>query len=233
MDLKIIEKIRERGLFPTITRYRYMPYNMNEALQAVEHIGKSRNPRFVIDDENRFVFENVIRWVHGDPEMKSIDPETKTVVAGRLNAGIYIGGRTGTGKSWALEIMSAYCLIDNVQVKAGETQRCLHWVNVRTDTICDEYTTNGTVDRYKQMSIASIQDLGAEPAESLYMGNRVNVLRQILEYRGDFSDKITMITSNLPVNHKVFIDRYGERVESRLIEMCNFFEMKGRDRRKM
>jgi DNA replication protein DnaC len=81
------------------------------------------------------------------------------------------------------------------------------------------------------MEILGIQDLGAEPAESLYMGNRAHVLRQILEYRGDFSDKLTLITSNLPINHQLFADRYHVRVSSRLNEMCNYFEIRGKDRR--
>lgn len=233
VDIKqILEKIKERGLFHIITRYPYLPYDMNIALQVVEAIGKERNPHFVIDGENRFVYENLIRWVHGDSEMKCIHPETKTIIPGRLDAGIYIGGTTGTGKSWALEIMAAYCLIDDVQVKIGETTRRLFWNNIRTGTICDEYTETGSFDKLKRMSIIGIQDLGAEPTESLYMGNRANVMRQILEHRGDRTDLITLITSNLPMNHKVFVDKYGDRVISRLYEMCNYFEIRGKDRRK-
>jgi chromosomal replication initiation ATPase DnaA len=229
----IFGRIKERGLFQTITRYPYLPYDMNIALQIVDTVGKNRNPRFVIDDENRFIYENMIRWIHADPEMKCLDPETKSIIPGRLNAGIYIAGKTGSGKSWILEIMAAYCLIDNVQVKVGETQRCLYWDNVRTDTICDEYTTKGSFDKFKKMSIVGIQDLGAEPIESMYMGNRVNVMRQLLEHRGDRTDQITLITSNLPINHKWLVDIYEDRVSSRLNEMCNYFEIKGKDRRKI
>lgn len=230
---QILGKIKERGLFQSITRFPYLPYNMDLALQVVDAIGKDRNPRFAIDSENRFTYENMIRWIHADPEMKCLDPETKEIVPGRLDAGIYIAGNTGSGKSWTLEIMAAYCLIDNVQVKVGETKRCLYWGNVRTDAICDEYTTEGSFDRFKKMSIIGIQDLGAEPIESMYMGNRVNVVRQILEHRGDRTDQITLITSNLPMNHKRLVDRYEDRVSSRLNEMCNYFEIKGKDRRKM
>lgn len=228
----ILGRIKERGLFQSITRFPYLPYDMNLALQVVDAIGKERSKKFVIDDENRFTYENMIRWIHGDPEMKCLDPETKKVIPGRLDAGIYIAGNTGSGKSWTLEIMAAYCLIDNVQVQVGETKRCLYWGNVRTDTICDEYTTEGSFDRFKKMSIIGIQDLGAEPIESMYMGNRVNVVRQILEHRGDRTDQITLITSNLPMNHKRLVDRYEDRVSSRLNEMCNYFEIKGKDRRK-
>jgi DNA replication protein DnaC len=230
---EILDKISQRGLFQSIKRYPYLPYNINMALQVVDAIGKNRNPKFRIDDENRFTYENMIRWVHGDPEMKCLNPDTKEIIPGRLNAGIYIAGNTGSGKSWVLEIMAAYSLIDNVQVTVGDTQRCLYWGNVRTDAICDEYTADGSFERFKKMSIVGIQDLGAEPTESLYMGNRINVLRQILEYRGDRTDQLTLITSNLPMNHKRFVERYDDRVASRLNEMCNYFEITGVDRRKI
>jgi len=79
----------------------------------------------------------------------------------------------------------------------------------------------------------AFQDLGSEPMESLYMGNRLNVMRQILENRGDRTDVITLITSNLPINCQEFTSMYGDRVASRLLEMCNYFEIKGTDRRKL
>ena len=52
-------------------------------------------------------------------------------------------------------------------------------------------------------------------------------------YSGRRTDQLTLITSNLPMNHKRFIDRYEDRVSSRLNEMCNYFEIKGKDRRKL
>jgi hypothetical protein len=228
----VLGKIKDRGLFHSITRYPYLPYDMNLAMEVVDAIGKNRNAKFCIDSENKFVYENMVRWIHADPEMKCIDPDTKRVIPGRLDAGIYIAGNTGSGKSWTLEIMAAYCLTDNVQITLGNNKRCLYWGNIRTDVICDGYVTDGTFDKYKTMSIIGIQDLGTEPSESMYMGNRVNVMRQILEYRGDFTDKMTLITSNLPMNHKFFIEKYGDRVSSRLNEMCNYFEIQGKDRRK-
>lgn len=229
---KLFQRVKSRGLFQTIRRLQYMPYQMNTALEVVEAIGKERTPRFVIDNENRFAYENFIRWIHGDPDMMCLDPNTGKAISGRLTAGIYIAGNTGTGKSWALEIMAAYCLIDNVQVIIGEDSRCLYWENIRTDAICDEYTGKGTFAAYKNKAIVGLQDFGAEPVESLYMGNRVNVVRQLLEYRGDRTDQITLITSNLPINHKMLSTRYDDRVASRLAEMCNYFEIKGKDRRK-
>ena len=229
---EILKQIKDNSVFKTISRLQYMPYKMNISLMIVQQIGRIRNPRFVIDADNRFTYENLIRWVHGDPEMKSLNPAKKSILSGRLNSGIYIAGGTGTGKSWALEIMSAYCSLDNVRFKIGKSILPLQWENFRCDAICDDFTSNGSLEKYKNLPIVGFQDLGAEPPESLYMGNRVSVLNQILECRGDHSNKITHITSNLPLNHHEFINRYGDRVASRLYEMCNYFELTGKDRRK-
>lgn len=228
---EVLNRIKQRGLFDTVTRYQY-PLDMDMAIEIIEQIGKMRNQKFRIDDENRFTYENLIRWCHCDTEMKCLDPDTQRVIPGGLKRGIYIAGNTGTGKSWCLEVMSAYSNAFNFNVSIGGEKRSLCWRNIRTDAICGEFTEQGTFERFKQMPIVGIQDLGAEPAESLHMGNRINVLRQILEYRGDRTDQLTLITSNLPMSHKRLIDRYDVRVASRLNEMCNYFEIKGLDRRK-
>jgi hypothetical protein len=228
----ILKQISDKGLFQKITRFPYLPFNMNVALSVVEAIGKERNPKFRIDNENRFLYENLIRWVHADPEFKCIDPFSKKIINGRLDKGIYLTGNTGSGKSWAIEIMSAYSTIDNVVFGVVGSKKQLHWPSIRTDTICEDYATTGSIEKYKKMSIIGIQDLGAEPPESLFMGNRQNVLQQILESRGDQTNLLTIITSNLPINHEALTRRYQDRVASRLNEMCNYFELTGNDRRK-
>lgn len=231
---QVLNRIGNRGLFQGITRYVYADYDMQESLAIVEAIGKSRNPAFVIDDENRFTYENMIRWCHCDTKMQAIDPVTKKIIPGGLKKGIYIAGNTGTGKSWCLEVMAAYAMAFGFVITLGETEkRMLYWNNVRADDICEEYAANGTFQKFKTRNIYGIQDLGSEPAESVYMGNRIEVLRQLLEYRGDRTDQVTLFTSNLPMNHKILVDRYGDRVSSRLSAMCNYFEIRGKDRRKM
>lgn len=227
----ILTNMRQRGVFQSIKRYPYLPYKLTFALQVVEGIGKERNPKFSLDKENNFVYENLIRWVHGDPEMQCIDPHTNKVKPGNLNAGVYIAGKTGTGKSWALEIMSAYCTIDPIVVNINNENRMLQWKNIRTDSICDTYTRIGTIEEYKDRPVLGLQDFGSEPTESMYMGNRIDPIRQLIEYRGDREDKITLITSNIPPNHQAINNRYGDRVASRLNEMCNFLLLNGKDRR--
>ena len=229
----ILQEIDKRGFFKSVKRFKYMPYDIETALQVIEYIGKTRNEKFRIDRENRFAYEQLIRWVHGDPAMQALNPETRKPKPGNLNAGIYIAGSTGSGKSWALEIITAYTRIDNVQVEIDGECRNLWWPNKRADTICEEYSETGTLQPYKAVQILGIQDLGSEPPESMYMGNRVNVLRQLLEYRGDRTDRITMVTSNYSLANKNLSAIYGERVTSRLTEMCNYLEIFGTDRRKL
>ena len=54
----LLEKMKQRGLFNDIIRYRYTDYDINESLQMIEILGKSRTQKFVIDDENRFTYTN-------------------------------------------------------------------------------------------------------------------------------------------------------------------------------
>lgn len=232
---KILNAIQQRGMFAGFTRYQYLHYDVAEALKIVEAIGKSRNPKFVIDAENRFTYENFIKWCHCDPSMQCLNPETKEIVPGRLKRGIYIAGNTGSGKSWCLEIMLAYCTAwgFKIQFSNDTIPRPLWWKISRADAICDLFLESGSLSTFKKIQMLGIQDLGSEPQESLYMGNRIDVVGSLIEYRGDITEEVTLITSNMSINGDNLKNRYGDRVSSRLAEMCNYFEIKGKDRRKL
>ena len=233
MILKIIKK---RGYFLGFQRYEYTKpeyYDINNSLRIVEAIGKSRNPSFVIDNENRFTYENFIKWAHGDRTMQSLDPVTRQPIPGRMNRGIYIAGNTGTGKTWCVEIMQAYIQALGFRIlwQDDTETRPLWWRTIRADGLCDVWAETGNLTEYKNAPMLCIQDLGNEPQETLYMGNRLDVARYIIEYRGDSHAELTFITSNLRISGEILKERYGDRVASRLSEMCNYFEIKGKDRR--
>ena len=234
---QVLNAIRQRDMFSGFQRYQYTKpglYDLDNAMKIVEAIGKSRNPAFVIDDENRFAFENFIKWAHCDTSMKCLDPVSGQVIPGRLKRGIYIAGNTGTGKTWCMEIMQAYIQALGFRVLwQDDTQpRPLWWRSIRADGLCDVWTETGNVTAFKNAPMLCIQDLGNEPQEALYMGNRLDVARYIIEYRGDAHAELTFITSNLRMGGDILKERYGDRVASRLNEMCNYFEIKGKDRRK-
>ena len=125
MEIKeVLRRAFKYGEIADIKRMRYEPYKMEVALEAIRIIGTSITPKFVIDGENQWVFEQLIKWMHGDESMMAIDPATGGQIQGRLKSGIYLGGNTGSGKSLALQVMSIYRNIDNIQIRInGEMYR--------------------------------------------------------------------------------------------------------------
>lgn len=229
---KALQTVKERGFRPRIARFTRNGFAMEDCLKLVEEIGKQRNPRFVIDDENRFAYENFIKWLHCDPTMKALHPETGNEIPGDLYRGIYIAGNTGSGKSWAMEVMWSYASVMRFVIQYGEEKSYIGWRILRADEIVSKFVEETTIESFIKCRILCIQDFGSEPLEAVSMGNRMNVMRSLIESRGDRSDCLTMITSNYSLRNPSLKDFYGERVTSRLIGMCNYFEIKGKDRRK-
>ena len=236
----ILKNLEDSETANKIGRFHYKLEKMERGLEVVKGIGKLRKPDFEIDDENRWVYTQLIKWVQGDPSFECHDIETggpgksPQTKQGNINAGIYIAGNTGSGKSWALEIMSRFSEVDRIRVSFGEKLLKLQYPNYRTDDVCEHFSKNGSVEKFKKMPIVCFHDLcsDSEPEESLFMGNRLKVMQSILESRGDRQDQLTLITSNIPFTHSLFRERYSDRVVSRMFEMCNYFELTGKDRRK-
>lgn len=215
-------------------------WEIGTMLKAVEEIGKKIDPRFVLDDDNRWTYAQLIMWVMNDVRIRNIvqtGKNEKTEIAGRPDKGIYLGGPTGTGKTVAMNIVRELYKINRFTYKeylknGMAVDRVAYWQEFRADQITDDFAQNGDLTLYKTTPLLCIQDLGSEPTETLYMGNRANVLRQIIEYRGDLGNKaVTLITSNFSPRNPAMRERYGDRAISRLIEMTNYLPLEGRDRR--
>lgn len=240
---EIIDRIKREGI-SQVGSFRRVPeeIDLREAMELVQAIGQQLTPRFVLDESNRFAYLNFVKWLHADPTMAANSPLAPKgePIAGDPRKGIYLAGPTGSGKTICLEVMRLYALELDLAIElpsdsgGGLVFKRLGWINHRADDISSEYMREGSLERYKRTQILGIQDLGQEPEESLYMGNRIPVLRQLLEYRGDKLDAITLITSNLPINDDggTLRKRYGDRVHSRLHEICNYIVLSGLDRRK-
>lgn len=83
---------------------------------------------------------------------------------------------------------------------------------------------------YKNSYDIIIDDLGAEPHKVMAYGTEVFATTDlIVERHQKRLDLFTHITTNL--QPKDIQERYGDRVFSRLVEMCNFVEIIGKDYR--
>ena len=228
---KILAIMRKTGQFGGVERLRY-DMTAEDLLNAVETVGKARNTRFVIDESLRFAYLNIAKWIVGDKTMACHNPATKEVVQGDLRKGIYLAGRTGCGKTYAFELFGYVARLCRFEFRSDFKTVPLSLEDVRADDITEEFMKEGDLTLYEtKLPCLVINDLGSEPTESIYMGNRVDVVRQVLEKRGDFDNLITCITSNLPMGSNALSSRYGDRVASRLKKMCNYLEINGPDRR--
>ncbi len=236
MELKaIIREIKRSEQTGKIIRHDHSVTNMEFAIGVVLEIGKAKKSSFVIDEDNRWVYEQLIKWIQGDKTFECMDIESGNKMQGDLTKGIYLAGPTGSGKTWALDIMSKLSLIDDIRFFVNGQLTKLEYRSIRTDQICSEYSSGLSVDKYKKMPIICIHDIcsASEPTESMYMGNRLKVMQSIIESRGDRQDLITLFTSNIPFDHPLFRERYTDRAVSRMHEMCNYLQLDGNDRRKI
>jgi hypothetical protein len=130
-----------------------------------------------------------------------------------------------------MEIIKAYAMYVNARVQIYPHEpRVLSWQPQHARNIVDSYARTGSFNGTDEADILFIEDLGCEPDSVSYMGNKTDAMKHILEYRGDFANKLTLIATNLPMMADWTMNRYGSRVMSRFGKM-NYFELKGKDRR--
>lgn len=227
---EILAHLEANHKFGIITRYDYTAnISVEDLMQEIEAVGKFRDPKFVIDDENRFAYTNLAKWLLGDPTMECINPETKQIVTGSLTKGIYLAGNTGSGKTWAMDIISYLGSAHKFKINSFGKDSVLDMACTYTFSAVEKYL--GGEDPLTQ-KVLCFNDLGTEMKEAVYMGNRCNVMADYIEERGEGQYLITCFTSNIPMEHPSIKEFYGDRAVSRLRQMCNYLEMKGADRRK-
>jgi len=212
-----------------MTRIPYEGMSFTDCMELVRRIGRMLCPGFVIDAENRAVYEDLVRWVNGDASAKCLTPDGHKAKANLLK-GIYLAGPTGTGKTLCLNVLNIYAKTVGIQYRICGVVRTLGWNSQRADAICEKYAQNGDLYGFKSQEILCIQDLCSEAPETLFMGNRRNVMQTVLEARGDASSKLTLVTSNRSIGK--LGEFYGDRVQSRAYEMFNYYELRGADRRR-
>ncbi|MBK8053018.1 MAG: ATPase [Saprospiraceae bacterium] len=144
-----------------------------------------------------------------------------------LNKGLFLSGKTGVGKTVHIKLLRRLMdLNERFKIKSCQ-QLSLEYMEQGSNVLM-LYGRNYVdyIDRNTIQQSYCFDDLGAED-EVKHYGTTTNVLGQIILMRYElFINRkvLTHFTSNLSAPH---IEKcYGERVRSRLREMCNWIEYK-------
>lgn len=166
------------------------------------------------------------RYINADIEKVEI-PELKKMIVkiGKREdekLGLFIHGESGTGKTYAV-----YALCKFLENKCSF--KIENWIDL-LNSVKKAIAENGTSDmqemdkRRRFDGIYFIDDIGTENVTPYV----IDMMYQLVNYR--YNEMLPIvITTNL--TKAGFAERYGDRIMSRLFEMCDVVELTGKDRR--
>lgn len=165
-----------------------------------------------VDDCNRELFAALAGWL-AKSDM-GFDPKK----------GIALLGHVGTGKTFIMRAV----------------RKALEWLNsgrvfsINPCTLVfDDVKSDQDALRQFKSEHRCFDDLGEENAVLVDYGNRTEVMREVLSARHrkfEASGLLTHITTNRTLDQ--LKEQYGSRVDDRLTQMCNIYELGGNSRRK-
>lgn len=161
------------------------------------------------------------------PELlaKSITKES------RGNKGLCFIGSVGSGKTRRMKFLADATGIEMLNAR----EMCAVWRDAEGDELFFQEYCNANLGRYssphKYFYDLIIDDLGTEGTSYNAYGTTADVMRDIIlpARHAVFPAGRTFITTNL--NKEQLLERYGERVFSRLNEMCVIVPLIHGDRR--
>lgn len=200
---------------------------VGELREYVLKVFRERSGReFHIDEYNKEIFELLLWYFCGDPRFKEYGFSPKK--------GIALYGTVGCGKTALMKMfrsnpVQSYSVRGCREVSDQVEQEGSEAAKFYMDSI----ETSRNIFRQFKLGIC-FDDVGLEPVETVYYGNRKKIMEEIIwtRYHKDLPFNFTHITTNL--NAEEIRARYGERIASRMNEMFNLipFPEDSLDRRK-
>lgn len=134
--------------------------------------------------------------------------------------GLFLYGITGSGKTHALYA------VYNSYLK-GRSSGVETWVEILAE-IKDRISSNGStkyvIDNITEREVVFLDDVGAEKQSEFMQETLYLIIDRCYRY-----ERTLFISTNLSLEE--FSQRYGDRLLSRIYEMCEVHEMEAIDRR--
>jgi hypothetical protein len=208
-------------------------YDFQKRLESFDRIAQTVCPGFELDNDNREIYMNTIKYFAGD----------KTSIYD-LRKGLYVYGKVGVGKTMYFKIFNTL----NRAVKSP-VENNFSVINVN-DLVTGfalkgfEYLSNlGFYLTYCGGSYGSgsgygpghmlLDDLGQSASTVKHFGNNTNVIAEFIQRRYYIyieAFKLTHVSTNMSPDQ--IKKEYGEFVASRMRQMFNRILFPGNDKRK-
>lgn len=137
--------------------------------------------------------------------------------------GLFIHGKVGVGKTHLMVGMAKY-LIDTKLV-SGQFENLPNLLREIRESY-NEHNESGfsTLDKYINTPVLYLDDIGVEKPTSWVLETLYTIINERYEIM-----RPIVFTSNLDLEE--LSNRLGDRIVSRIVEMCEILELKGKDRR--
>lgn len=178
-----------------------------------------QNLDFSPNEEQADIWTNLIYYAFADDRCKY-----------DLKKSIGLIGRTGSGKSVTINTLNDFVIFDEIKYIKNNKRVPLSFTMYNAKAIVTDIGTNGIDAMAKYCTFANIciDDLGAEINKVNIYGTVVYPIEEIIEIRYE-KNLMTHFTSNL--NEDLIMEKYGDRVYSRIVGETNIIEMKKTDYR--
>ena len=201
-----------------------MQFNYLHLLNYIQHKGKEKyGPQFFIRKEDvPLILKLLYYFTNNEEKAKEHNID--------LHKGIMLSGPIGCGKTTLLELMKLIAVPEKKYFFTTAREVSFEFIQEGYEVI--QRYSKGIPGLHTKRNFA-FDDLGTE-RNLKYYGNECNIMAEILLSRYDLfiqNGFTTHITTNLSATE--LEDYYGNRVRSRLRNMCNliFFDKEAVDKR--
>lgn len=177
------------------------------------------------------ILNQLFFWISGN-DILATNPFTRCAQMGSGKKGFYIAGATGVGKTTLMKLFIKAVDILNVKeetVTGYSARLAPRFISAKS--LSRDFVKRG----YEALNINAysilLDDVGSEQLDCVHMGNHINVVDEIVSNIYERNYGYLFITSNYPLGSAEFAERYGDRLQSRIVELCNYIELKGHDYR--